>query len=370
MLVLHLLAPAKAGGLERVVGTLTRGLRSWGHEVHVGAIVDEREQRLDALTSLTQHDIELHPIAVPPRGYRQERARVAQLCSDLRPDLIHTHGYRPDVLHGGVARRFEIPVVSTVHGFTGGGWRIRAYERLQRLALRRCDAVVAVSHPLAESLVHAGVPRARVHTIPNAWDGAMPLERAAARRALGLPESAFVVGWVGRLSEEKGPDVLLDAVSKLDHPDLLVSVIGDGPLAGVLHARGGQNGNGKIRWHGAQPAAAQLFTAFDVFVLSSRTEGTPIVLFEAMAAHVPIIATTVGGVEGVVSAETAYLVTPDDPAELATALRRVLADRAFALQRATAAFHRLMTLFRPEPWVERYLGVYSRASRPRRPALC
>jgi glycosyltransferase involved in cell wall biosynthesis len=71
-----------------------------------------------------------------------------------------------------------------------------------------------------------------------------------------------------------------------------------------------------------------------------------------------------------VSAETAYLVPRDDPSALATALRRVLADREFAVQRATAALHRLMTHFRPEPWVERYLAVYARASRRQTPVPC
>ena len=370
MIVLHLLAPAPAGGLERVVGTLSRGLRGWGHEVHIGAIVEEVDGRLEMLAPLAEYGVRIHTLLVPPRGYRHERTRVAELCRSVQPDLIHTHGYRPDVLDIGVAQRLRIPVVSTVHGFTGGGWRVRAYERLQRLALRRCDAVVAVSHPLAESLVHSGVASARVHTIPNAWDGAVPLDRRAARGALELPESAFVIGWVGRLSEEKGPDLLLDAVKRLAPSDAIVSIIGDGPLAGVLRERSAREGGGRIRWHGAVSDAARLFPAFDVFVLSSRTEGTPIVLFEAMAAHVPIVATTVGGVEGVVSAETAYLVAPDDPAELATALRRVRADREFALQRATAALHRLLTHFRPEPWVERYLGVYARASRRRSPVPC
>ena len=370
MIILHLLAPAQAGGLERVVGTLSRGLRGWGHEVHIGAIVEATDHRLEMLAPLAEYGVRIHTLMVPPRGYRSERTQVADLCRAIRPDVIHTHGYRPDVLDVGVARRLGLPVVSTVHGFTGGGWRMRAYERLQRLALRRCDAVVAVSHPLAESLVHAGVARARVHTIPNAWDGALPLERRVARAALELPESAFVVGWVGRLSDEKGPDLLIEAVSRLGQSDLIVSMIGDGPLAGVLRERAQRDAAGRVHWHGAMSDAGRLFTAFDVFVLSSRTEGTPIVLFEAMAAHVPIVATTVGGVEGVVSAETAYLVAPEDPVELATALRRVRAEREFALQRGSAAFHRLMTYFRPEPWVERYLGVYARATRSRSLVPC
>src|SRR5439155_136427 len=111
---------------------------------------------------------------------------MARLCARLQPDVVQTHGYRPDVLDAGAARRLGIPVVTTVHGYTGGSWRNRLYERLQRRAFRRFDAVVAVSQRLADSLTHDGVPRDRVHLIRNAWAGAEPLlDRDAARRAPG-----------------------------------------------------------------------------------------------------------------------------------------------------------------------------------------
>jgi glycosyltransferase involved in cell wall biosynthesis len=111
--------------------------------------------------------------------------------------------------------------------------------------------------------------------------------------------------------------------------------------------------------------AAPLFPAFDVFVLSSRTEGTPIVLFEAMAAGVPVVATAVGGVPGVVSPAEAVLIPPGDPASLAAAIRTTLRDPAAARERTRAARQRLEREFGAQPWLERYDVVYRRVARGR-----
>ena len=273
---------------------------------------------------------------------------------------MHTHGYRPDVLHSGVARRLGIPVVTTLHGFTSGGWKNWCYEWLQYRAFRRFDAVVAVSGQLVERLQRAGVPRSRIHAVPNACPQvAPPLDREAARRALGMPRDGFAVGWVGRLSNEKGPDVLVEAIPHLHDLPLSVSVVGNGVERVPLQGRAAALAlNGRIRWHGVVLDAGRLFAAFDVFVLSSRSEGTPMVLFEAMAAGVPIVATRVGGVPDVVSPAEAVLVPPDDPVVLAAAIRGVYERPARAQQRARAARTRLERDFSAGPWLDRYEAIY------------
>jgi glycosyltransferase involved in cell wall biosynthesis len=303
---------------------------------------------------------------MPGRAYLLERAAIARVCRDVRPDVVHTHGYRPDVLDAGVARRLGIPVVTTVHGFTGGRWKNSFYEWLQCRAFRRFDAVVAVSRPLVERLERAGVPPARIHEVPNAWrECAPPLDRGAARHALGIPSDRFVVGWVGRLSHEKGANVLLEALPHVSDLPLVVSVAGDGSERVTLQARASALGLAeRILWHGAVPDAGRLFAAFDLFVLSSRTEGTPLVLFEAMAVGVPIVATHVGGVPGVVSPAEAALVRPDDPLALAAEIRDVYRNPTAAQRRARAARARLERDFGIAPWLDRYEAIYRLVSRP------
>jgi glycosyltransferase involved in cell wall biosynthesis len=360
MVIVNLVAPAQFGGLERVVQILGQGLRRLGHEVHAVAVGAGPEAVEPFLAPLADAGVQTHALAMPGRQYSRERAAVTDLCRLLRPDVVHTHGYRPDVLHASGVRRLGVPVVTTVHGFTGGGWKNRFYEWLQCRAFRRFDAVVVVSRPLAERMARAGVARSRIHTVPNAWrQFAPPLERDAARAALGIPRDGFVVGWVGRLSHEKGADVLLEALPHLSDVPLSVSIVGSGDQRNALQTRARELGfDGRIRWHGAVSDAERVFTAFDVCVLSSRTEGTPVVLFEAMAAGVPIVATRVGGVPDVVSPAEGTLVRSEDPVALAAEIRRVHGDPVAARQRAGVAHARLVREFGVAPWLDRYQTIY------------
>jgi glycosyltransferase involved in cell wall biosynthesis len=146
-------------------------------------------------------------------------------------------------------------------------------------------------------------------------------------------------------------------------------MLGDGPLASALRARAAAAGIAdRVTWHGVVPDAGRLLSAFEVFVLSSRTEGTPIVLFEAMAAEVPVVATVVGGVPDVVSGTEALLVPPDDPAALAAAVSAVLRDPASARHRALAAGRRLAEEYNVGPWLERYESLYHTLAAARRRA--
>ena len=102
-----------------------------------------------------------------------------------------------------------------------------------------------------------------------------------------------------------------------------------------------------------------MLKAFDVLVISSRTEGTPLILFEAMAADVPVITSRVGGIPDVVGPDQALLIDPEAPRELAGALREVEKDPQAALERAVNARRVLETRFAPGPWLDRYESVYT-----------
>jgi glycosyltransferase involved in cell wall biosynthesis len=361
LLVLHVLAPAAFGGLEQVVGALTSGLRHLGHDARVAAVLDRDTGDTPLLTRLRDAGVPVTRLEVGPRAYLAERRHLRDVFRTVDPDVVHTHGYRADIQAGTVARAQTRPVVTTVHGFTGGDWKNRVYERLQRHALRKFDAVVAVSRPLCERLVADGVPADRIHLLPNAAPPAVALlSRAAARARLGIPDDMFIAGWVGRLSAEKGPDLFLEALARTA-PDVRGAILGTGPAYETLRALEERRGLGaRLSWAGVVPDAGSLMAAFDCFVLSSRTEGTPIVLFEAMAANVPIVATAVGGVPDVVSAGEAALVHPDDPDALALAIAGIARDPSSARSRAAAAHRRLVTEREPAPWVAHYAGLYRR----------
>ena len=297
-------------------------------------------------------------LALPVRAYGRERAAYRELFATLRPDVVHTHGYRPDVLAGPVAGRLGIPRVSTVHGFTGGDWKNHMYEFLQVRAFRHYDRIVAVSGPLERKLQSSGLRPDQVTLLPNAFaEPATRLSRSESRSLLGLGTGEVVIGWVGRLSPEKGLDVLLESLVQVPGPTL--SVLGVGRQHAALVRQAERLGiAGRLRWRGLVPDAARLYRAFDLFVLSSRTEGTPIALFEAMAAEVPIVATAVGGVPDVVTDQEALLVPSESPDVLARAISSVLDQPDVARVRATAARQRLNTRFSVPPWLDRHEAMY------------
>src|SRR2546430_12994194 len=192
MVVLQVVAPADFGGLERVAHALAHGLHGLGHDVHVAIVLDVAAERHPFLTPLADCGIATLALELPMRAYWRERRAVAALCRRIRPDVIHTHGYRPDVVDASVARKLGIPAVTTVHGFTGGGWKNRCYEWLQRRAFRRCDAVVAVSRPLGGRLGRAGVPPGRLDEVPDAGHPtAPPPRRPPGRPPAGAAQEAL-----------------------------------------------------------------------------------------------------------------------------------------------------------------------------------
>ncbi len=364
--VLHVLAPGAVGGLESVVRALAAGQHARGRAVTVALVLEPSGATSHTLADALEADgVAVDRLIVPPRAYVAERRAVAEAIRRHSPGVVHCHGYRADVLARGPAGAAGARTVTTVHGFTGGGWKNRLYERLQRRAFRRFDAVVAVSRPLVDLLAYRGVPRARIHLIPNAWAERAPLlSRAEARAALGLPAERVVAGWVGRLSWEKGPDLFVDALAQMGDGAPLGCFVGDGRERAALVRRAAAAGAAaQFRWVGLMPDAARLYAAFDLFVLSSRTEGTPISLFEAMAAGVPVVATSVGGVPDVVGKGDAVLVPPDAGA-LAGAIRASLADPVAARRRAAYARERLAREFGAERWLDRYDALYASLTHP------
>ena len=367
--ILHVIAPADFGGLERVVHGLAVGQRRRGHHVNVLAVLDHgREADHPVVAELVADGVPVDVAALPPRAYREERRQMRRALERHGPHVVHTHGARVDVLDAPVARRAGFGTVTTVHGFTGGGPKNRLYEYLQRRSMRRADAVVIVSPAQLEVLAGAGIPRARIHTVPNAWAGGRTaIERNDARRRLGIePTTRPVLGWVGRLTPEKGPDVFLRAAALLRDVDPLAVFVGAGRRRAALEALAGQLGvSDQVRWTGRIDGAGALLGAFDLFVMSSRTEGTPIILFEAIDAGVPVVATAVGGIPNVIGPDEGILAKPEDPAALADAVRMALRDPAASRRRATAARARVARHFGLESWLDRYDDIYRSVARKR-----
>jgi glycosyltransferase involved in cell wall biosynthesis len=358
--VLHVVAPARAGGLESVVIQLTTGLRANGHVAQVAAVLDPADASAHPFVeALEDAQVPVHRIVVGTREYRAERGAIARLMRANDVEVLHTHGYRPDVVDGGIARSMNRAHVTTLHGFVGGSWRRRAYEWLQVRAAVRANAAIAVSAPIAIQLRRAG-GGGTAHLLRNAVaPNASALDRVASRAALSLPADAVLVGWVGRLSFEKGPDLFVEALALTD--DRVHGVfVGDGPLREQMRAlAGARNIAHRLHFTGMRPQASRYLAAFDILALTSRSEGTPMVLLEAMWAGVPIVATAVGGVPDIIDQHVGLLCRPGDPAGLQQSFKRLMADQPTALALATAAQMRVKEDYSIARWIRAHEAVYA-----------
>jgi len=238
--------------------------------------------------------------------------RVAATTMSRRPRLVHT-------FHGHVLEGYFPPTVQ------------RAFIEIERALARRTDALVAVSPEVRDALQYLGIgARQEFHVIPLGLDLEPFLSvsgpRQELRRHLGLGPDRPLVGVVGRLVAIKGLDVLLDAIFLL--PDVHLAVIGDGNERAALTGRARSLGLAdRVHFVGWWPDIPSAMSDCDVVALTSRNEGTPVALIEALAAGRPVVATDVGGVRHVVEdGVSGWLAPPDDPAAVAGLLRRVLDD--------------------------------------------
>jgi glycosyltransferase involved in cell wall biosynthesis len=206
------------------------------------------------------------------------------------------------------------------------------------------------------------VRRERAYLVQNRYGGGTQASRAEARAALGLDQDDEVVGWIGRMSEEKAPDVFIEASIQAAREDTIWLMIGSGPMLRRIKARASTapGGPGRRRLVGARPDAASMLPAFDVFVISSRTEGLPMVLFEAMAAEVPIVAVAVGGIPEVLGEGAGWLVPTPDERALGSAICEALDRREESARRANAARRILESRFGVKDWLAEVGAVYER----------
>ena len=356
--IVHLIAPAPAGGAESAVRSLVIGLRRAGRDVEVVALLPP-EGRNPFVERLRAEDVPVTEIRHRHRSYLAQVRDVAGILERKGVALLHTHVYHADTIGYLASRRHALPWVATFHGFTDGDLKNRAYTKLDMLLMRRTEAVVCVAETVRERIAREGIRRSRLHVIPNGYLPIPLVDRASARKRLGIQQGAPTLGWIGRLSHEKGPDLLLEAFARIQRSDVACVVVGDGPERDSLHARSAALGlDDQMRFAGRIDDAASLLAAFDAIVLSSRTEGTPMVLLEALASGVPVVAFSVGGIPSVVSDASAYLVPPQDVKGLAEAMACAVEHNDARQRRVNEARHVFEAGFSVDRCVERTSRLY------------
>lgn len=295
---------------------------------------------------------------------------LARLLRDTSVDVLVGHTFKPNVLGRLAARRVGIPVVAISRGWTWESLKVRVYETIDRVNLRFVDHVVAVSDGQAERVRKCGVPSTRLSVIRNAARLAAfadpdPVFRDRLRGLFpaDIPVSHVVLA-AGRLSPEKGFDVLVEAAAEVmrTHPAAGFVLFGEGGEQAKLETRVADLGiANRFRMPGYTADLDRYLPWADVVVLPSFTEGLPNVALEASAAGMPVVATAVGGTPEVVAdGDTGFLVPSGQPAPIAGRVSELLADQPLRKQLGAAGRERMRREFSFEAQAEQYAELFDR----------
>jgi glycosyltransferase involved in cell wall biosynthesis len=325
------------------------------------------------------HDAGIETLVLPGLGRAIRPHRdlsvlrgLRRLLAERRPALVHTHTAKAGALGRLAAltcRGRRPALVHTFHGHVLSGYFGRVgsavFTATERALARRTDCLIAVAPAVRDELLqrhrvgaakqYAIVPPGfdRERTAPDSLAG------ARLREELGLPPDAVLVGYLGRLAAIKQVDRLLDAwdIARARVPGLHLLVMGDGPLGESLRARIALLPGAHWRPPASNLSAA--YGALDLLALPSAAEGCPQVVVEALAAGVPVLASAVGGVPGLLQdGVNGQTVPPDGVTPLAEALERLASDRAWRATLAAGAAATDLAEHAAEVVAERLADLY------------
>jgi glycosyltransferase involved in cell wall biosynthesis len=385
MKVLHIIDSGGLYGAEVMLLNLMEEQRRMGLEPILASIGDPGcgEKPLEA--EATRRGLRVERIRMRPGPNMAGAMKVLQFARNEKVYILHSHGYKGNILFGLMPRWIRrIPMVTTLHGWTWtGGWsRMAVYEWLDRLSLHFIDRVVVVSEAMKAKVgikdiyvINNGIPidtndsidSINNNSATNAINATNSINAINALNAIDAEivsfcNSGYTIGSIGRISPEKGYDILLKAISEVSESvhEIRLVILGEGGERGYLEAEVKRLGlDDKVLMPGYVANASRFLPLFKVFVLSSLTEGLPMVILEAMRAGVPIIATRVGGIPEVLENGAAgILIDSGNYLALVKKLKEIISNPTTSSQWSQAAKLRVNSLYSSLTMAENYMGIY------------
>jgi glycosyltransferase involved in cell wall biosynthesis len=368
MRILHVIDSGGMYGAEVMLINLAREQQRRGDSPMIASIGTPGEKEKPLEHAALEDGIPCAPFRMIAGPNLTGTAKILRFAHKGRFDLLHSHGYKGNILLGFLPRLVRrLPIVTTVHGWTsvaGNFTRMRLYEWLDTISLPRMDAVIVVSEQM---LQHQRLRRrnlAALYVVDNGIDPRVPHGKPCREeKGLGTTDRVNVLA-VGRLSPEKGFDLLIRAVGRLRSKgmDIHLTLFGEGGLRSTLQKMIGELGLAEyVQMPGFTSDAASLFHCYDVLVMPSLTEGLPITLLEAMRGEIAVIASRVGGIpEALSGGRGGILVEPGDIDELEQAVRIMGEQPALRARFSLYAKKTFLAAYSASRMADEYNSIYSK----------
>lgn len=346
------------GGGENVALRLALAQRAAGHDVMAIGLHPNGPLR----EQFHHQGVQVRIVPKAPGFDLALFARLRAFVREAALDVVHTHNPQALVYAAPAARTAGAIVIHTKHGEGHDATRRMWMRRAAALSVHAFVAVSAQTRDYAKKNWEA--PPGKIDVIENGVDltrfqpDAQAYQRV--RQELGLPPGALLVGTVGRLEPVKNHGLLIEACAPLLGPNVHLVIVGEGPAATALQQQiHALKLEGLVHLLGLRTDVPQLLAGFDIFALSSKTEGLPLVLIEAMAASLPVVSTSVGGIPGVViPGRTGVLVPNHDAVSLRSGLQRLVSDQEQRLGMGQAGRERVQEHYSLAAMQKRYADLY------------
>ena len=364
MKVLQLVSSAGLYGAERVILNLSAGLIAAGCDVTICTLEMESQDSKQLSAAASAQGFAVKPIYCRGRVDLPAIRQLRRFITHNAIDVVHTHGYKAD-LYGFAAVQGRSALVATIHSREPIHKSVKLYTKVDGWALRGFDRIVTVTPDLQHRLVSEGFSAEQVKCVPNG----VPIPPMRNNACKSTP----VIGVIGRLSYEKGPDVALQVFHRLKQRGVNFKgvFLGDGPLADDLRATATRLGlEDTVCFPGRASDVAERLADFAAVLIPSRSEQMPMTLLEAMAAAKTVVATRVGSIATILEeGVTGFLVNPGDSEQMAEALALVLEHPENAECTGLRARAVVAEKYSADAMVREYLQVYRGCVIRRKPAL-
>jgi len=364
MKILHVIESGGFYGAERVLIELILGLRVLGHEAALLSFGYKGQGDKEFEVICRQHGITVNAI----RLKKMESLGISRYTKDFAEkhdfDVVHSHGYKFNILFGLMSKRDRFKCYcATVHGYVSAPKfsKMALYQYLDKQSLKKLNKIFLVSKNMERLSSIQELASDKYTVIENGIGGYTPRCTIEKRLMVFLQNKTTRLMAVGRLAVEKSFDTLIDALPKLIENDqnTVLVIFGAGSEEHRLREKITQLGLANhVLLFGFVESLVGYFSHFDVFIMPSITEGTPIALLEAMQARVPCVVTNVGGMPHMLSHDNGgWIVPPKDPSALQSAIAKSLIHSRSQIKTAFA-YDRVMHEFNYLHMSRQYLSEY------------